>query len=83
MADDLAQMTFIKAYNNRHKLLDRSATKSWLFQIAYRIFLDHYRKEKRRWELTPELEDEMTRYLASKDRSQVLIVQLMFYFVLI
>ena len=60
LADDLAQMTFIKAYNNRHKLLDRSATKSWLFQIAYRIFLDHYRKEKRRWELTPELEDEMT-----------------------
>lgn len=57
LADDLAQLTFIRAFNHRHKLLNQQSVKPWLFQIAYRIFLDDYRKEQRRKELTAEPED--------------------------
>lgn len=48
LADDLAQETFLRAYKNFDRLLDDRAIKSWLFQIAYRIFLDYIRKENRR-----------------------------------
>ena len=48
LADDLAQETFLRAYQNFDKLLDDKAVKSWIFQIAYRIFLDYIRKENRR-----------------------------------
>ena len=41
----------MKAYEQREKLRDASAAKSWLFQIAYRSFIDHTRKEARRREL--------------------------------
>jgi len=48
LADDLAQISFLKAYEQRHNLRDGKAAKSWLFQIAYRSFVDHHRKEARR-----------------------------------
>ena len=48
MADDLAQISFLKAYEQRGNLRDNKAAKSWLFQIAYRSFVDHHRKEARR-----------------------------------
>ena len=48
LADDLAQISFMKAYEQRNHLKDISAAKSWLFQIAYRSFVDHHRKEARR-----------------------------------
>ena len=51
LADDLAQISFLKAYEQRGTLRDAKAAKSWLFQIAYRCFLDHYRKEARRRDL--------------------------------
>lgn len=52
-ADDLAQIVFIKAFENRHKLRDPATVKSWLFQIAYRAFIDDYRKHSRRRDLAP------------------------------
>ena len=51
LADDLAQTCFMKAYEQRGNLRDEKAAKSWLFQIAYRSFVDHHRKEARRREL--------------------------------
>lgn len=48
LADDLAQDTFLRAYKRLGQIEDAKAEKAWLFQIAYRIFLDHIRKEKRR-----------------------------------
>jgi len=48
LADDLAQISFLKAYEQQHNLRDTKAAKSWLFQIAYRSFVDYYRKEARR-----------------------------------
>ena len=56
LADDLSQNTFIKAYHKQDQLTDKTAAKAWLFRIAYREFLDHYRKEKRRRDLSPEPE---------------------------
>ncbi len=54
LADDLAQDTFLRAFQNMGKIQDNAKAKSWLFQIAYRIFLDHARKQKRRAELADE-----------------------------
>jgi len=54
LADDLSQDTFLKAYQSWSQLTDKTAAKAWLLSIAYRTFLDHYRKEKRRRDLTPE-----------------------------
>ncbi len=48
LADDLAQETFLRAYQKFGTLTDKDAVKPWLFQIAYRIFLDYIRKENRR-----------------------------------
>jgi len=48
LADDLAQETFLRAYQKLDCLNDQKAAKAWLFQIAYRIFLDYFRKEARR-----------------------------------
>jgi len=48
LADDLAQDCFIKAYKNYNQLKSAAAAQFWLFGIAYRCFLDHARKEKRR-----------------------------------
>jgi len=52
LADDLAQDTFLRAFQSMGQVKDDTKTKSWLFQIAYRIFLDHIRKHKRRQELS-------------------------------
>lgn len=48
MADDLAQKSFLKAFQERKTLRDIKAAKAWLFQIAYRTFVDDIRKESRR-----------------------------------
>jgi len=50
----------MKAFQNwgsMTKTNEPKAIKAWLFSIAYRNFLDHFRKQKRRSELTPEFED--------------------------
>jgi len=52
LADDLAQICFLKAYEQRHKLRNSKAAKPWLFQIAYRSFVDYSRKEARRRDLS-------------------------------
>jgi len=59
LADDLAQQCFLKAFQNRERLRDESAAKSWLFQIAYRSFVDYTRKDARRRGLSEgHIEDE-------------------------
>lgn len=59
-ADDLAQDTFIKAYDNFDAVEDFASIKPWLFQIAYRTFLDSYRKARRRESLAVGMEDPAT-----------------------
>jgi len=52
LADDLAQDSFIKAHKSLGSLHDPDAARSWLYAIAYRVFLDHVRREKRRTDLS-------------------------------
>ncbi len=59
LADDLAQETFLRAYQKYGALSDAGAAKAWLFQIAYRIFLDFVRKEKRRKNLDDERQGDL------------------------
>lgn len=52
LADDLAQDAFLKAYRALDQLSDETKLRNWLFGIAYREFLDHARKAKRRRNLS-------------------------------
>ncbi|NEU29225.1 sigma-70 family RNA polymerase sigma factor [bacterium LRH843] len=45
-AEDLVQETFLRAHLYVEDYTDESI-KSWLFTVAYRAFIDHYRKQKR------------------------------------
>ncbi len=42
-ADDLTQETFFRAYRKMPTLEDHSKMSSWLFRIAWRLCLDHFR----------------------------------------
>lgn len=52
-AEDLAQQTFIKAYQNLHRFDTTRPLLNWLFTIARRTALNHFRSS-RRWEEVPE-----------------------------
>ncbi|MEE8307629.1 MAG: RNA polymerase sigma factor [Gammaproteobacteria bacterium] len=54
-ADDLAQDTFVKAYDKLHTFSGRGRFQSWLFKIAYTTFLEDRRRNHRRAELIDRL----------------------------
>ena len=45
-AEDLAQETFLRAYQNLHRYNRRWAFSAWLFTIARRMSINHYRRTK-------------------------------------
>ncbi len=45
-AEDLAQETFIKAFQKYHTLKDKTKAKSWLYSIARNVTIDFFRKNK-------------------------------------
>ena len=47
-AEDLAQETFLKAYNKLDSLKEREKVKSWLYSIARNVTIDFFRKNKDR-----------------------------------
>lgn len=47
-ADDLAQNTFMKAHRKIASYTGSGSFAAWLYQMAYRLFLDEQRKLKRR-----------------------------------
>jgi RNA polymerase sigma-70 factor, ECF subfamily len=55
-AEDLAQDTFVKAYKNIHRFDPKYKFTTWLFTIAKRTAMNHYRSKKSTVELTPEKE---------------------------
>ncbi len=59
-ADDLAQLTFIRAFEQNPDLSGVRSPRSWLFKIAYRAFVDQYRKDSRRAELDEKRGDDET-----------------------
>jgi|ERR1051326_3298178 RNA polymerase sigma-70 factor (ECF subfamily) len=55
-AEDLAQETFLKVYRNLHRFNSEHGFTAWLFTIAKRTALNHFRGAKRFEELSPEKE---------------------------
>jgi RNA polymerase sigma-70 factor (ECF subfamily) len=50
-AKELTQETFLKAFVNLPKLRDPAQFKGWLFQIAYHLAMDHFRRKRHQDEL--------------------------------
>jgi RNA polymerase sigma-70 factor (ECF subfamily) len=89
-ASDIAQITFIKVHENRHRYRLGSSVPSWVFTIARNTALDHIRSAPRRREVfgietehaadTPsrdKLRDEQVRAAISKlpdDQQQVIML---------
>ena len=46
-ADDIVQEVFVRAHSKINTLKDHDKIGSWLFRIAYRQCMDHFRKESR------------------------------------
>ncbi len=46
--DDLCQETFVRVQDSLETLKDQSKISSWIFQIAYNLCRDHFRKLKTR-----------------------------------
>ncbi|PLT48059.1 RNA polymerase sigma factor SigZ [Paenibacillus pasadenensis] len=46
-ADDIVQMTFMKAYEGLARLQDEEKRRAWIYQIARNSIVDHFRKTKR------------------------------------
>jgi RNA polymerase sigma-70 factor (ECF subfamily) len=46
LADDLAQETFLRAYRGLAHFEGRSALSTWLYRIAYNVFLNHRARTK-------------------------------------
>lgn len=46
--DDLAQEVFVKMFHSIHSLKEASQFKSWLYRIAVTVYLDEYRRWKKR-----------------------------------
>ena len=56
-AEDLTQVTFLKAFQNIHRYQSNRAFHAWLFTIAKRTALNHFRDARPADELPPELID--------------------------
>ncbi len=70
-AEDLAQDTFVKAYKNIHRFDPKYKFTTWLFTIAKRTAMNHYRAAKSTVELTPEKEiDERDPSVALEEKDQ-------------
>lgn len=46
LSDDLAQETFIKAYTHLNQFRGTAAFSTWLYRIAYNVFLSYQRAER-------------------------------------
>ncbi|PRY90738.1 RNA polymerase sigma factor [Mongoliibacter ruber] len=65
-ADDITQITFIKAYKNLHKFNGKSSLFTWLYRIATNESLNFLQKKKRRFFASIEDHEEvMKKYVDS------------------
>jgi RNA polymerase sigma-70 factor (ECF subfamily) len=65
VVDDIVQEVFVRAQTKIDTLEDQDKIGSWLFRIAYRLCMDHFRKESRK----PPEEIEDFRGLNASDHS--------------
>lgn len=57
-ADDLTQETLLKVYRSRAALRDGQRLEAWLYRIARRTLIDHYRRRRPGGELPADLASE-------------------------
>lgn len=68
--EDIVQQAFIKLWSNREKLfIQENSLKKYLFKIAYNLFLDSKRKEKKEFQLLESLKQEAYLGLMETDTS--------------
>lgn len=71
-AEDVASETFLAAYNGLSRYSGRAELSTWLWGIAYRQGINYLRKNRRQWQLEPELDE---RIADSKQRGPAAAVQ--------
>lgn len=64
---DIVQEAFIKLWNNRNSIQPNASIIAFLHKIAYNIFIDTYRKEKRKQNALDTLAYETINQLAEKE----------------
>ncbi|WP_375324057.1 RNA polymerase sigma factor [Flagellimonas sp. GZD32] len=70
VAEDIAQQTFIKIWDNRKKLfVSKDKLKRYLFKVAYNLFVDAQRKRKKEFQLLENLKQEAYLDIAEADTS--------------
>lgn len=70
VAEDIAQQTFIKIWDNRDKLrVEENKLKRYLFKVAYNLFIDVQRKKKKEFQLLEKLKREAYLDLTDVDTS--------------
>lgn len=73
-AEDIAQETYMMAFNKFHQLRDKSKCKPWLLKILRNNFLKNYQKKKARQRLSEsEYIDHLKGTLASETAEMLLI----------
>lgn len=70
-ADDLAQDTLLKVYRSRAVLRDGTRLEAWLYRIARRSVIDHYRRRRPGEELPESLAAESNDEIAEFRRAVV------------
>jgi RNA polymerase sigma-70 factor (ECF subfamily) len=70
-ADDLTQETLLKVYRSRATLLDSQRLEAWLYRIARRTIIDHYRQQKPNEELPANLTGESTDFQDDSMREEL------------
>ena len=71
-AEDVASETFLAAYNGLSRYSGRAELSTWLWSIAYRQGINYLRKNRRQWQLEPELDE---RIADSKQRGPAAAVE--------
>lgn len=61
-ADDLTQETLLKVYRSRAALRDDQRLEAWLYRIARRTLIDHYRRQKPNEELPVDLANDHSEF---------------------
>ncbi len=73
LAEDLAQETFCRVWKMRHKYVEQGTPKAYLFRVADRICMDHFRKNRREVTLDRESWKDLTVADAAPPPSEVLV----------
>jgi len=66
LAGDISQQAFIKSWKNIKKFKCKSSFYTWIYRIAHNLLIDHYRKSKRKKEISFEEKMEIDPFFESR-----------------